>query len=119
MVIAVALLGGCSDASNSGPDPTPEVSVSAVQEVSDSDEVVTDLTQAASLTLVEDEGSWFVENSGNVTMSDVVMLSDDTTVCEIGTLGPSERATCAQADGLDSITATGLDPQGRAVESAA
>ena len=119
IAMAVALAGGCSDDSNSNPDATTPVSVSDAGEVSDSDEVVTDLPQAAALTLVEDEGSWFVENSGNVTMSEVVMMNGDATVCEIGTLAPSERATCAEADGLASVIATGLDPQGETVESAA
>jgi hypothetical protein len=61
----------------------------------------------------------YVENDGNVTMSDVeVRDGSGDVLCDVGTLSPDDREPCDEADGVDDATAFGVGPQGQQVEVA-
>jgi hypothetical protein len=86
--------------------------------VSASDEDITELPQNPSLRLFEEEGTTYVENDGNVTMSEVAVRdAAGATVCDMGTLSPADRQACDVADALRPIVAVGSGPQGQAVET--
>lgn len=75
------------------------------------------LPQNPSLQLLQLEGTWYVENDGNVTMSEVVVRDgDDSVLCELGTISPDDSASCEAAGEADDLTAFGLGPQGQVVE---
>ena len=75
------------------------------------------LPQDPSLAITLEDGTWVVENDGNVTMSDVEVRDESGgVVCEIGTLAPEESAPCDEGAGLDGLIAFGLGPQGQEVE---
>lgn len=77
------------------------------------------LPQNPSLILLEVDGTWYVENDGNVTMSDVqVRDGSDSVICELGTLSPDDRAGCEAAAAADGLSAFGLGPQGQEVNVA-
>jgi hypothetical protein len=98
------LLWGGSDVA--APSPTTAEQTGAVV-----------LPQNPSLALIDDGGTWYVENDGNVTMSQVVVRDgSDVVVCELGTISPSERAACAAAAGKSGLTASGVGPQGQPVD---
>ena len=104
---------------DSGDAATTTTSTTAPDVVSDSDEVVTEIPQDASLILLEVDGTWSVENDGNVTMSGVqVRDGSDSVICELGTLSPGDRAACEAAAAADGLSAFGLGPQGQEVNVA-
>lgn len=75
------------------------------------------LPQNPSLTLTLEDGVWYVENDGNVTMSGVSVRDDGgEVICEIGTLSPDDRKPCEDASENQSLVATGQGPQGQPVE---
>jgi hypothetical protein len=75
------------------------------------------LPQNPSLALVQENGVWYVENDGNVTMSGVMVQGDEgDVVCELATMSPQERLACEQAAGLDELVVTGKGPQGQEIE---
>ena len=77
---------------------------------------VVELPQNPSLRLFEEDGTWYVENDGNVTMSEIeVADGSGAVVCELGRLSPDDRAACDEASG-DGLVATGSGPQGQPVE---
>ena len=76
-----------------------------------------ELPQNPSLRIFLDDGGVFVENDGNVTMSDVEVRDDlGDVVCSLGTLPPATRQPCDEADGVDDVTAFGVGPQGQQVQ---
>lgn len=76
-----------------------------------------DLPQNPSLALTLEDGVWYVENDGNVTMSDVAVSDDGgEAVCEIGTIAPGDRQPCEGAGADQSLVASGQGPQGQPVE---
>ena len=101
LVVVGAACGGDDDAS---PDTTASSGAVA-------------LPQNPSLRLFVDDGTTYVENDGNVTMSDVEVREDGgDVVCTLGTLSPDDRAPCDEAGGRDDLVAHGLGPQGQEVE---
>jgi hypothetical protein len=87
--------------------------------VSASDEDITELPQNPSLRLFEEEGTTYVGNDGNVTMSNIQVLdAAGATVCDLGTISPGDRLPCPEAaSALGPVTATGSGPQGQPVET--
>jgi hypothetical protein len=76
------------------------------------------LPQNPSLRLVDVDGTWQVENDGNVTMSEIeVRDGSDTVICELGELAPDELAPCDAADSATDLTVVGAGPQGQRVEA--
>ena len=74
------------------------------------------LPQNPSLNLLQVDGTWYVENDGNVTMSGVAVRDgSDSVICELGTLSPDARAACEAAGAADDLSAFGLGPQGQEV----
>ena len=75
------------------------------------------MPQNPSLRLFDEGGTWYVENDGNVTMSEIeVSDAAGTVVCSISTLSPDERAACDGAGSGEGLTASGSGPQGQPVE---
>ena len=75
------------------------------------------LPQDPSLAITLEDGTWVVENDGNVTMSDVEVRDDaGAVVCEIGTLAPEDSAPCDEGADLEGLVAFGVGPQGQEVE---
>jgi hypothetical protein len=69
------------------------------------------------LVLEKENDVWYVENDGNVTMSDVVVSNDDgQSLCELDTMSPQERFACEPAAADDELVVTGQGPQGQPVE---
>ena len=90
------------------------------ESVSASDEVVIEIPQNPSLRLVSQEGTWNVENDGNVTMSEVEVR--DTTgavICEIGTMSPGDLEPCEDAGDRQDLVVAGEGPKGQKVEEPA
>ena len=78
-----------------------------------------ELPQNPSLRLLEEEGTIYVENDGNVTMSSIkVSDAAGAEVCDLGTISPGDRSPCpGGTDALRPLTATGSGPQGQPVET--
>lgn len=75
------------------------------------------LPQFPSLLAVVEDGSLYVENDGNVTMSGVeVRDASGVTVCSLGTISPGDRQPCEEAGDGSEMTVTGTGPQGQVVE---
>jgi hypothetical protein len=75
------------------------------------------LPQDPSLTLLLEDGVWFVENDGNVTMSDIeVRDGANEVICEIGTMSPDDRQACEDAGENQDLVVVGQGPQGQPVE---
>jgi hypothetical protein len=75
------------------------------------------LPQNPSLRLLEENDTWFVENDGNVTMSEIVVRDGpDSVICDLGTLSPDDRASCDAAGEADDLSVFGLGPQGQVVD---
>lgn len=88
--------------------------------VSDSDEVVIEIPQGPSLKLVLQDGTWNVENDGNVTMSEVeVRDTAGAVICEIGTMSPGDLEPCEDAGDRQDLVVAGEGPQGQKVEEPA
>lgn len=86
--------------------------------VTDSDQVVIEIPQEPSLMMVEEDGTLFVENDGNVTMSGVeVRDADGAAVCSLGDLAPGDRQPCEEAADAQGLVAVGTDPGGQEVQS--
>ena len=117
-LVASGIVYGIYQATSGDDAAATETTVRQPATVSASDEDVTELPQNPSLRLFEDEGTTYVENDGNVTMSGVeVRDGAGATVCDLGTLSPADRQPCAAAaDALAPISAVGSGPQGQAVE---
>ena len=120
LVVASAAVYGIyritsSEDSNASSNPTSAPNIVA----SDTDEVVTEIRQNPSLRLFNEEGTTYVENDGNVTMSGIQVLdAAGATVCDLGTVSPGDRQPCPGAgSALGPITATGSGPQGQPVET--
>ena len=80
---------------------------------------VVELPQNPSLRLFEEDGTWYVENDGNVTMSEIEVLDGSgTVICDLGVLSPDDRAACEEAGSGDGLIAKGSGPQGQNVEVA-
>jgi hypothetical protein len=105
--------------SDDGDEVATATETTQVNTVSASDEDITELPQNPSLRLFDEEGTIYVENDGNVTMSSIQVLdAAGATVCELGTISPGDRQPCpAAANALGPIVATGSGPQGQAVET--
>lgn len=120
VVVVGALVAFVVLSNDDSDDAAPAPTTTADVNVSDSDAVVIDLPQSASLRLFVEDDTWYVENDGNVTMSDVeVRDGSDAVLCELGTLAPDDRAECADAEGGDGLRAVGSSPQGEQVEAEA
>jgi len=75
------------------------------------------LPQNPSLRLFLEQAVWYVENDGNVTMSQVEVRDDGgAVVCEIGTMPPADRQPCDGAGDGQGLVAVGQGPQGQPVE---
>jgi len=67
---------------------------------------------------VEEEGTLYVENDGNVTMSDIeVRDATGTAVCTLGTISPGDREPCEEAGDAQGLIVVGSGPQGQPVEA--
>ena len=76
------------------------------------------LPQNPSLTMVVEEGTLYVENDGNVTISDVeVRDAAGTAVCAMGVISPGDRQPCEEAGDAQDLTVIGSGPQGQNVEA--
>ena len=76
-----------------------------------------ELPQDPSLRMFLEADAVYVENDGNVTMSDVeVRDGSGDVLCDVGTLSPDDREPCDEADGVDDVTAFGVGPQGQKVQ---
>ena len=76
-----------------------------------------ELPQDPSLRMFLEGDAVFVENDGNVTMSDVEVRDEaGGVVCDIGTLAPDDSEPCDEADGVDDATTFGVGPQGQQVQ---
>ena len=76
------------------------------------------LPQNPSLRLLLEDGVWFVENDGNVTMSEIEVRDDtDEIICEIGTMSPDDRQACEEAGENQDLVVIGQGPQGQPVEA--
>jgi len=76
-----------------------------------------ELPQNPSLRITVEDETLYVENDGNVTMSDVEVREESgDVVCELGTLSPDDREPCEEAAGRDDLSAHGLGPQGQEVD---
>lgn len=123
IVVAVAAAAGIGiwkyTSSQSDDDAQAAVTeTTAAQVVSDSDDDVTELPQNPSLRLLEDQGTLYVENDGNVTMSNVeVRDAAGSAVCAIGTISPGARSACDATNVLRPATAVGNGPQGQEAQS--
>ncbi len=77
-----------------------------------------DLPQDPSLILLLEDGVWFVENDGNVTMSEIEVRDDaGEVICEIGTMSPDDREACEDASENQDLVVVGQGPQGQPVEA--
>ena len=75
------------------------------------------IPQVPSLRMFIEGGTVFVENDGNVTMSDVEVRDvADAVVCSMGVISPGDRQACEEAAGAEGLTAHGRGPQGQEVE---
>lgn len=75
------------------------------------------LPQDPSLRLLFEDGVWFVENDGNVTMSEIEVRDNAAEViCEIGTMSPDDRQACEDAGENQDLVVVGQGPQGQPVE---
>lgn len=75
------------------------------------------LPQNPSLLMVVEDGTLYVENDGNVTMSDIEVRDEaGTVICDMGVISPGDRQACDEAGGAEDLTAFGSGPQGQAVE---
>ena len=98
-LIAVSACGGDDDS-------TTETTLGGVE-----------LPQDASLRMFLEDDAVYVENDGNVTMSDVeVRDGSGDVLCDIETLAPDDREPCDEATGVDDVTAFGVGPQGQQVQ---
>jgi hypothetical protein len=76
------------------------------------------LPQNPSLKMVVEEGTLYVENDGNVTISDVeVRDAAGTAVCAMGVISPGDRQPCEEAGDAQDLTVIGSGPQGQNVEA--
>jgi hypothetical protein len=121
IVGVVVILGAATAAlvyrSTGGSDDVDTTATTAPAGVFDSDEVVTEIPQSPSLRILLEDGTWYVENDGNVTMSDVeVRDGSDSVICELGTISPADRGSCAAPE-TEELRARGLGPQGQVVET--
>jgi hypothetical protein len=79
---------------------------------------VVEIPQVPSLKMVEEEGTLYVENDGNVTMSDIeVRDAAGTTVCAMEVISPGDREPCEEAGDAQDLTVFGSGPQGQPVEA--
>jgi len=77
-----------------------------------------ELPQNPSLMMLLEEGTLYVENDGNVTMSDVeVRDAAGTVICALGVISPADRQACEEAAGAQDLIAYGTGPQGQPTES--
>jgi hypothetical protein len=75
------------------------------------------LPQDPSLRLLLEDGVWFVENDGNVTMSEIEVRDDaGEVICEIATMSPDDRQSCEDAGENQDLVVVGQGPQGQPVE---
>lgn len=75
------------------------------------------IPQVPSLRMFIESGTVFVENDGNVTMSDVEVRDvGGAVLCSMGVISPGDRQACDEASGSDGLTAYGRGPQGQEVE---
>lgn len=75
------------------------------------------LPQNPSLKMIVEDGGVFVENDGNVTMSDVeVRDADGNPLCSLGVLSPGDRQPCEEAGDAADLVVVGSGPQGQRVE---
>jgi hypothetical protein len=108
VVVILAGAGGAYYLLNSDDSDVPAV---------EDDEGVVELPQNPSLRLFDEGGTWYVENDGNVTMSEIeVRDASGNVVCSLGTVSPGDRAACEEATDGEGLTATGSGPQGQPVE---
>jgi hypothetical protein len=88
-------------------EPTPTTPAGGVE-----------IPQVPSLKMVEEEGTLYVENDGNVTMSDIeVRDAAGTTVCAMEVISPGDREPCEEAGDAQDLTVFGSGPQGQPVEA--
>ena len=121
LVVASAAVFAIYQLTKSDRDSTATAVTETTQSntVSASDEDITELPQNPSLRLFDEDGTTYVENDGNVTMSGIQVLdAAGATVCDLGTVSPGDRQPCPGAgSALGPITATGSGPQGQPVET--
>ena len=75
------------------------------------------LTQVPSLKMLMEDGTLYVENDGNVTMSDIeVRDAAGSALCEMAVISPGDREPCENAGDTADLTVVGSGPQGQPFE---
>ena len=78
---------------------------------------VVEIPQVPSLKMLMEDGTLYVENDGNVTMSDIeVRDADGSALCEMAVISPGDREPCENAGDAADLTVVGSGPQGQPFE---
>ena len=73
--------------------------------------------QFPSLKMLIEDGTLYVENDGNVTMSDIeVRDAAGSALCEMAVISPGDREPCENAGDAADLTVVGSGPQGQPFE---